>query len=377
MWFFYLFACVPAAIGALLWVKDKEVVWWEWLLGSGLAFVQAVIFHVIAYGVMTGDTETWSGQVLSATHHPWWKERYVVPVTKKVGKNTIVTLEVRYRDHSEYWDCETNIHAMGVGISEQKYGVIKQILGGVEETRTPHKSGFCEGDKNVYLVANRTNQVVPVTAQHHWVNKVQCAPSVFKFIKVPEDVKVYKYPENNNVFTSARIVGSCPGISIYEWDQMNAILGPSHKVNLVMVGFPTGSDSMLGQYQEAKWFGGKKNDLVLCFAKGEDGKTQWAYVFGWTEKAEVKRNLESILMGNPVDMTIIPLIWEEVLRNYQIKDWSKFDYLSLEPPTWCYIVFIILMLLIQGGFYVFAHVNDTRSAWANRTSRMTKTPWRM
>jgi len=371
MWFFYLFPLLSVAIGAVLWVKNKEVTWWEWLAGSAIGFLLALVFHGIIVSSMTSDIETWSGQVVSATHYPWWKERYTVQVayTTGSGKNrtTHYRTETRYRSHPEHWKYSSTLGTgfFGSRISEAKYNEISRLFRCPPVTTSARKSGFVKGDRNVYVVTNKSGHVIPVVTTKRWTNKVQASPSVFTFVKVPESVKVFDYPNNPSVFQSGRLLGVANALGLYEWDQMNARLGPVKKVNVVMVGFPAGSDTMLGQYQEAKWIGGKKNDLVITFA-GLPGKVpEWVYTFGWTEQEIVKRQLDAIVGQSVIGATLIPKIEKEVRANYTIKDWDKFDYLSIEPPGWTYVLFVILLVAAQAGFYVFAHMNEfkTKEGW--------------
>jgi hypothetical protein len=221
------------------------------------------------------------------------------------------------------------------------------------------------GDPNVYVVKNKSGHVVPVTKTKTWTNKVQASPSVFKFAEVPESIKVFEYPKNPSVWQSGRLLGTAKCLGIYEWDQMNARLGPTKKVNVIMIGFPAGTDAMRGQYQQAKWLGGKKNDLVIVLSGSPGMKPEWVFTFGWTEQEIVKRNLDMIVGNATLDKALIPSIEKEVRANYTIKDWEKFDYLGVEPPTWAYIVFVVIMAAAQIGFYFFAHYNElkTREGW--------------
>ena len=371
MWFFYLVSLLPVAIGAVIWVKHKEVTWWEWLVGSAIGFVLALIFHGIISSSMTSDIETWSGQVTNATHHPWWRERYTVVVmyTTGSGKNrqTHTRTETRYRDHPEHWTYESTLGTgiFGGGISEAKYAEISRVFECPPITTRGRKSGLVRGDPNIYVVMNKSGHIVPVVTTKTWTNKVQASPSVFTFGDVPESVKVFDYPSNPSVFQSGRLLGVATALGLYEWDQMNARLGPIKKVNVVVVGFPAGTETMLGQYQEAKWLGGKKNDLVITFAGAPGRVPEWVYTFGWTEQEIVKRKLDAIVGQLIIDKMLIPKIEEEVRANYIIKDWDKFDYLSIEPPGWSYIVFIILLIAAQVGFYIFAHMSEfkTKEGW--------------
>jgi hypothetical protein len=68
------------------------------------------------------------------------------------------------------------------------------------------------------------------------------------------------------------------------------------------------------------------------------------------------------LLEKEKNTNIIKPIEEEIIANYIIKDWSKFDYISVEPPLWSYIVYIIVVIAAQVGFYIFAHKNEFRTA---------------
>ena len=130
-----------------------------------------------------------------------------------------------------------------------------------------------------------------------------------------------------------------------------------------MLGFTDDTlSTMLGQYQEAKWIGGKKNDLVICFgmskkANVKKDKPAWVYVFGWTEKELVKKNIVSELYKGNLGSKL-NYIENEIEKNYEIKEWEKLNYISITPPTWGYIVLIIVMIITQVGYYIWAHQNE-------------------
>ena len=63
---FYLMAVIPLLVGGVIWIFSRKVNWIEWAIGSACAFALAGIFHLIAIHGMTGDTETWSGQIVHA-----------------------------------------------------------------------------------------------------------------------------------------------------------------------------------------------------------------------------------------------------------------------------------------------------------------------
>jgi len=267
-----------------------------------------------------------------------------------------------HEHHSENWSALLNYGSISEerDISAQLFNEIVKNFGGVIEDggtqSCSHFGGHYDGgDNNIYIGNNKTGYIYPTTTTKRFENRVKAAPTVFSFVKVPTNVPVYLWPENPDWMHSDRLLGASK-INPREWDLMNTRLGAKKKVNVILVGFNS-ADPMLGKWQQAKWIGGRKNDLVLCY--GMSGtNVAWTYSFGWTEKELCKRNLETILLTNPIDDSIIPLIEKEIIANYTIKDWSSFDYISISPPTWAYVVLIFVMIVTQAGFYFWANANE-------------------
>jgi hypothetical protein len=361
-------ACIPVAAGAVLWGMKREVVWWEWLIGSMVGFAVAGLMHLIAVCGMTSDYETWSGQLHQTTFHPRWVEEYQVAIYKTVTHtdskgNTYTTqefshYETRYRTHHEYWDCDDTL-GQNFDITQAHSNEIAKKFEAFFVSEDGHKSGFYSGDPNIYVARNKSGYVYPTTMWRSFENRVKAAPSLFSFMKVPESIRVFPYPKNDHWNQSDRLQGTAAStVSIVAWDQLNARLGPTKKVNVILCGFGPDADSSIAQYQQAAWVGGRKNDVVVCYGGGTPTRPAWVFTFGWTEQELAKRNLDSIFLEHEVNDSIIPLIENEIRANYVIKDWKKFDYISIDVPTWAYVVNLILMLLATGGVYYWAMVND-------------------
>ena len=139
------------------------------------------------------------------------------------------------------------------------------------------------------------------------------------------------------------------------------------RVNLIIIGFQN-QDASIADWQESEYIGGKKNDLVLCFNMYGTNVT-WTKVFGWTESEICKRNLETILLTNPINNYILPKIKEEVIINYVWKDFSKFDYIGISPPKWMYPVYILILLLTQGVLWYIFHHNDFKGEYNDYRSK--------
>lgn len=378
MWLFWAFAFVPIIAGLIMVFLDRKVAWQEWLISTIVAFLMAGLFQLCATIGMTHDIETWSGQVSKVEHHPQWVEQWIethsesYPCgTDKDGSTTYCTrywTTTEYDTHSEHWEATLDFGKdnYNINIAEGLYNEIKHQLGDRiidGGTQSYHHFGVhWSGDNNIYATPNDTHFIRPVTQTKSFVNKIKAAPSLFSYSKVPTNVAVFTWPETTEIFQSDRVMGTAKRcIDTFKWDQMNASLGATKKVNLIIVGFGNQSEEM-AHYQEAKWIGGKKNDLVICYGGGSlIEPAQWVKVFGWTEKEIVKQELCSLLLENPINNELLPQIAETVRRDYIIKDWKKFDYITIEPPAWSYWVYFIVVILVQGCLYVWFHLNDLDS----------------
>ena len=367
----------PLCIGYFLWLFSKKIAWFEWAGCSVLGFALAGIMHVVAIHGMTNDTETWSGQITEARQFSAWQEYYEYAVyrtehytttesyTDSKGRSHTRTVQ-RSRQVFDHWEPTSRWHNENFewySNIQTSYSIDKSTFQDIcrkfkdvhpvhgRRTTGEHNSRMIAGDPNDYVSDNKTGWIQPVTKSMTFENRIKAAPSVFSFIKVPETIKVFNYPENPNPYVSDRLLGKArKDFDQLKFDQLNARLGPAKRVNLIIVGFDS-SDSMLGEYQRAKFVGGKKNDVVICYGNG------WAKVFGWTEKELVKSDIQTMFISSPINNDLLPLIEEEVKKNYLIKDWKKFDYISVEPKQSYFVWFIIILVAVQIGLYIFCYKN--------------------
>lgn len=376
MWFFWTFALIPVAVGAVLLFFDRKIAWQEVLGSSVVAFAMAGIFQLCAVLGMTHDIETWSGVITQTTRYGAWVEQYeelhiesYACGTDSKGHTTYCTrtyYTTEYATHGGNWDVNRNFGTIADNpdVDLTFHEIVKANFGGrIDRTYTQsctHGGHYYSGNQTAYVTHNNTGYVYPVTMTKSFENKIKAAPTLFSFVKVPTNVLVYPWPENPDWNNSGRVLGTASSmISLRKWDILNSDLGPSKKINLIVVGFPSGQSMDMAKYQEAKWVGGKKNDLVICFAGGSQTQpAEWAYVFGWTEKTLVKLNLRDIFTENPINNDIISKIDKEIVLNYEKKNWHKFDYIRVEPPVWTYWLYLSIMFVVQGGLYVWFHLNE-------------------
>ena len=76
MIFLYLIALIPAIVGMILYIRNKNITWLEWFGSVIIAFLFSGIIHIIVIQTMGRDIETWSGEISRAVHYPRWVEEY-------------------------------------------------------------------------------------------------------------------------------------------------------------------------------------------------------------------------------------------------------------------------------------------------------------
>lgn len=390
MYFFYFISLLPVLIGLYLWHKDCDVVWWEWILSCVLCLLTAVIFNWISFESKCHDREILSGHVTSATHHPYWQSRVKVEeyrtetYTTGSGKDAqthtrqvYVGYHYDYTNHPEYWSCDSSFGSYVCiethEISKMFFDEISQNLcKGKLRTDAPYKSNFYKGDRNEYIADNATGYVYPTTRWKSFRNRIKATQSLYSFAPVGTNVSVFAYPSCGNPFESDRLIGTATKtITLRDFDRLCSYLGPIKKVNLIVIGFGD-VPSDIAHYQEAKWIGGRKNDLVLCYGGEDPLSPTWSYVFGWTNKEIVKQNLQTIMLNNPIDNTILPIIESEIKTNYEIKEWRDFNYLEVDPPTWAYWVYLLTLMVTQGllWFWIIRNnFNNYRRSYGKHSRR--------
>lgn len=376
---FFLLALLPILVWGIQWYFNKEVVWQEAVAGAGAALLVAAIFWGIqAEGVFVpSDTETWSGRVYYAQYQPPWLEYYEYAVyrTETYECGTSKQPQTCTREVFDHWEPSTRWHdkmwwvntELGmIDINVVRYNDIVNEFGevthvpGCRET-SAHNSRMLQGPRDDDHTVNRNNYVYPITKNMRFENRLlKAKDSLYSFEPLTEEESkpLYLWPHNGDKFDSDRLLGTATTLwNGREWDQMNAVLGPTKKVNLVAIGFPHGTAMELGMRQQQYWKGGKKNDLVLTFG-GDPQKPDWAYVFGWTEHETVKRLLENRLRdGTATIAEITHLVRDE----YSICHFEeKFKHVEIETPWWYYLIFGVVVI----GTQTAAHIIFTRNEYS-------------
>lgn len=377
VWWVFLLL-VPVA-GIHLWAAHRwhgAILWWESAVGVLLAALTA--WGCIALGQLSvgHDTETISGSAYKAVYQPEWKsnETRTESYTTGSGNNrTTRTRTVRYVEtHAASYELHSDIGTFGIG--ESTWETLAQTHGSAVTAHRGHRPNYRSGDRDDYHMDLSRNgggdeelaavglgtPDFPVTRTRSWVNRLEHSDSLLRLPALKEGeaerlgLPDYPEPPSSALGRTGRIVGA-GGMDPRGWDRLNALLGPSKRVNLILVYLGDGSTVETAMKLRQHWRNGKKNDLVLCVDKTD---AAWSYVFGWASSDLPKQSVATALRQGPVDTSRIPDIWSAVWNDFQPYDWTKVDRIPLKVPYWSIVVALIVTAVAQYGFIRWATANE-------------------
>jgi len=412
----WLAALIPVATGIILYLKFKhETLWWEFLIPF-LASLLLILGSKAGLGVMqTQDTEWWGAYAKKVTYYEDWDEYIHKTCSEESctgsGEDEVCTTtyyDCSYVEHYPpkivYLDNIGSEHTLGVPYDdcEEEEG---RLLGGWHKFT---RSGNCgsprfdelskrwgnsefkemnrpahsdDGDAYVTKWDGQVPSIEPIITRHTYKNKVQASDSVFNFRPVAEeDQQTYgliPYPEFSS-FIGVK-APSILGVGHPQRDEANALLtihnarlGAGKQVRMLVILFK-GQPRDAGLYQESFWKGSNKNEFVVTIGLDASNNIQWEHVFSWTEVDTVKINVRNWLgerEGQPLDLVaLVNYMVPEVAASFERKEFSDFDYLTVEPPLWSvFTVFLITLLLNIGlSWWIVANEHhEGRWNWRKR-----------
>lgn len=387
MWTCYVIALIPVFVGAVLWVSSRRITFGEWFRGSLIGLLVAGGFHFYVLKFPALDAYMQSGPVINAVHRPDRQDRRRKEddEVQKYPEAWYVTVAIRGGNER-------------FAIGQDEFEEIRKKFGATELTVVPVEGEFV-GDSNNYVAENHNDVFIPAYTLRPFQNRAKVDPGIRSFGEAPAGTTLFAHPTEVPKSTllayftvqfaatanpsecipgelqffdwreSKRLLGKAASdYSTEEWDRLNAELSPDKNVNLILIGFE--GDSVLAHWQEAKWSGGKKNDLVLCYGSSADStKPEWTYCFGRTEDELVKRNLESLLLNNEPGDALLPGIKDEVMAHYAPRELPALGYFEVPPPRSAIPTLIVIMVLVQGGYWLRAYTNRSRRAAVGEAER--------
>lgn len=212
----------------------------------------------------------------------------------------------------------------------------------------------------------------PVALEESYINYIKGSPSsIFnkqslEFAKryevsIPQYPTVYDYHKANRVIP----VGlNLDNLAAWNDDLSIALkkLGPAKQSNVVII---IAKDKSV-EYAEAvnaKWLGGKKNDVLIIMSVDNDKNISWVRVFGLTKTTSIKTYLRNDLQDMKVldREKTIQIISDNVMKYYDRKSMEDFKYLMSNIEISGLAFFLIFLLsVVSSAFlsWIFAHHVD-------------------
>lgn len=332
----------------IIFVSNKEITSKEYLLTVLYSTLAVVLVYSISLIPFDNDTYFQSGRITKTQFHPAWIEEYQQAHTMCVstGKTTSCTTyyTTEHDHHKPYWTVSDSL-GQEWKVSSKFHAQVKSYFGNNKVTTRPNKAThgghFDGGDPYLYTYNNDTNiYKYPTSKIVKWYNPIKDSDSVFnaKTIYKKDYPKVLDMNRTNRLLTN---LGS--EINGHDWDILNTKAYSLKKVNLIAVQVKSMSEA---SQLEKSWINGRKNDLVICVV-GKYTSPDNVKVFGWTESAKVKIELQHLILEHGLVKSQFSKMLQIINRDYKDKDFTKFSYLERKPPLWALIVSAILSALVS------------------------------
>lgn len=386
IWFCFGIPILAVAIGAIFFTKKFAIP--EYLILFGVSSLLIVAAYYITVNSMTDATEYWSTYGVKVEHSERWNEYIHKTCSREncsgTGKNRSCTTsyyDCSYVDnHPEYWNMDDNTNH-DYSLSSSKYHEIVSKWKTESFTRT-HSGCYtiCGNVYNASYPADPTMEnMIPITHEHTYENRVKASTSVFSFKKVDSleraNYGLYNHPRVGDKFTYTPILGDNDVWAQHKLRSLNALYGSQNQVHMMVLVFED-KPYEAGLYQEALWTGGNKNEFILCVGKSGD-QIKWTKVISWTEevglKLRVEREVKAMDKFNIVG--IVDYLGNNVPREWKRKHFKDFNYLHVDVPMSATIWTFVIDLLVTAGLLVFFIMNNwTLEGFSSRSSN-SNYPW--
>lgn len=394
--YIYTLLLIPIIITIVLYFKYKhEVVWWEYLLNFGVAFLCIFISKLIIEHIEVSDQEYWGSWVTEVRYYEDWNERVSCrhpeycerydPCASRDSKGNCKGGTERYQCgwqhpydvdyHPEYWI----LHHSDEGVirlnsSEydrivKKFGVTPQF---VDMRRRYHTN---DGDMYKAIWPGTDHTLEAVITTHRYENRVRVSSSSFAIKKpskeISEQYKLYDYAPVLDGFKQKVIQGYDDPVAEKKFQILNAKLGRKKQFKAYVLVFKD-APRQAGLYQEDYWEGGNKNELNITIGIDNDGNVEWCHVFSWTDKRDIVVNTRTFVEGqDKLSLSMLAdFLVPQVESYWERKSFADFQYLTIEPSTTSMVVSFIVTLIMNLMVAAFVVGNDVTENYNTRRYRL-------
>lgn len=200
----------------------------------------------------------------------------------------------------------------------------------------------------------------PAHVLGHYTNYIKGSPDSL-FNKAILKSNIYNVPQyNSNIFDYYRYNRVVQvGVNLPEATDLNnaladvlRTLGSEKKVNIVPVF--TNYDANFARALEAKWLGGKINDVVIVTGIKPDNTITFVKVFSWSKSSILNYELENAVKSlDKFDVkSYTDVVVDRIKKHYVQRSSSEFKYLddAVKPSDW--VVSLSLIICFFGSLFM-------------------------
>jgi hypothetical protein len=341
--------------------KDK-MSWQKYVILLNIGFIILFGSQLIAtYGTAL-ETEYIGEYALACDYYEPWNEWHHDMCSRDIPSGTDSDGNITYTTY--YYDCShVDSHGPSYKITTNlgknydvdlgMYNYLTKIWKNKQYIDLGRNYYTQDGDKYTTHWNNDDHTIIPYISTQLYTNKTRHAPSVFKFYQ-PDTahIKLFNYPKVIN--------NTCPSIlqegNIMDYTQAdqlltnyNGLIGSVKQVRMWLLIFHDRPDGY-AVHQESYWKGGNKNEVVVCVSINDTAKIQWAKVFSWTKRNDMKEDIQAMILAQSKfdPLTTVTNLKDIVAQKFERRQFKEFDYLTveIEPIIQILILSLLLMVLI-------------------------------
>src|ERR1044072_565620 len=341
----------------------KKFVWWEFLLPTIGSFILIAIIKFSTEASQLHDIQYRGGIITQARYTEAW----TTWVKRRCSRTTYTGSGKNRRSHTTYYDCSyCDEHAAyweaiddqghTFSISEDKYNELKKRWSAIpqfvelnRDIRT--KNGLfnsCGKDGDAYTVDWNKDMLTVETStwETSYENHVQCSKSNFN-IKEIDDEKakkfgLYQYPAVDGYLQ--KVILGIDSLNFLQpqykrgaekmFEYFDGYYGPRRKIRVYILLF-FNQPINIATKQKDYWANGNKNEVGICIDVDKNtGAINWVVPFSWTENKRIAVDLrEDISNLKTLNFRRLYKVVEESNKSFKYRDFSKFDYLSVDAST--------------------------------------------
>lgn len=379
-WIFLLVPVVGAIVMLVLF--SRKVLWWELLIPTAATALVIFLAKIFVTMGLLNSTE-YRGSIIVSARYTEFYETYVEATcsrTVSCGKNctTTVYYDCSYcDDHQPHWDAY-DAYGHKYQITQEKYERLKRQWSANPEfvnlNRKINYHGSCGKDGNAYDIHwdKDPNTADACVFTNSYVNRPQASKSAFSYEEIKKEeakkLGLYEYPEFFDFYRQPSILGidSIVGYSEanrikHKFEYFDGYYGHNKHIKLFVLLF-FDKPLSIAHKQEAYWKGGNGNELVVCIGMNRSTRElTWTKAFSWSvDKRPIVDCREDIMNDTYFNAdSTYSAIERTVVTNFKPRNMDEdFSYLSVDIPTWAYVLIFILSLAATVGTSYWVVTNE-------------------